>query len=202
MSFRSLLLSRRAASAALAPLVLAGLTSAASAHVGTHVDGLAAGFAHPFSGLDHLLAMVAVGIWAAQLGRSAQFALPVLFPLVMAVGAVMGANAVALPGVELGVAASVVALGVLVAFSLKPSLVVSAALVAAFALLHGHSHGTELPQAMSGLAYGAGFIAATVVLHAAGLALGTVLRSPAALMATRTAGAGIAAAGAILVVIA
>jgi len=200
MSFRSLLSSRRAASLAFAPLMLAALSSTASAHPGLPVGGFAGGLAHPFSGLDHMLAMVAVGLWAGQLGRPAQWLLPLLFPFVMTLGAVLGMNGVTLPWVELGIAASVLVLGAVVAFSLKPSLVMSAALVAVFALLHGHSHGTELPQAASALTYGAGFVAATFVLHAIGLTLGAATGRPAGLV-MRTAGATIAAVGAVLLVV-
>jgi urease accessory protein len=196
MSFRSLISSRRVAPLALAPVVFAGLSSSASAHVGLHTGGLADGLAHPFLGLDHLLAMVAVGLWAAQLGRTARWALPAAFLAAMALGAVVGASGLALPWIELGIAASVVVLGAAVAFSLTPTLAVSSSLIAAFALLHGYTHGAELPQAASGFAYGAGFTTATLALQAIGLALGTISRGTAA----RAAGAAIAAVGVALLV--
>jgi len=183
---------------AVAVAVLPGLGSAAFAHPGTHVAGFADGLAHPFSGLDHVLAMVAVGLWASQLGRPAWWLLPASFPVVMALGAVLGANGVPLPWAEIGLAASVMVLGAAVALSLKPSLLMSATLIAAFALLHGHTHGAEIPQSASALTYGAGFVAATLALHAIGLALGTRSARPL----TRTAGAAIAAVGALLLVIA
>jgi len=198
MSFRRLISWRRIAPLALAPVVLAALASSASAHIGLHADGLGNGLAHPFLGLDHLLAMVAVGMWAAQLGRPAYWLLPATFPAVMAIGAAMGANGIALPWVELGIAGSVIVLGAVIALQIRPSLAASAGVIAAFALLHGHSHGTELPHAAAPLAYGAGFIAATLALHAIGLALGTASRAPAGLLATRAAGAAIAAAGVLL----
>jgi urease accessory protein len=202
MSFRGSFSLRRMAPIAVAVAVLPALSSAAFAHVGLHTAGFADGFAHPFSGLDHVLAMVAVGLWASQLGRPTNWLLPVSFPVVMAFGAVLGANGLPLPWVEIGIAASVVVLGAAIALSLKPSLLVSMALIAAFALLHGHSHGAELPQSASALAYGSGFIAATLGLHAIGLALSAWSSRPTAFFATRTAGAAIAAVGAMLLVIA
>jgi len=185
MSFRTLFPSWRAAPLALAAVALAGLDSA-SAHEGAHLAGIGAGLAHPFSGLDHLLAMVAVGVWAAQLGRRAVWVLPLTFPAVMAVGALLGAVGVPLPGVEAAIAASIVVLGAAVVMSLKVSLPVSAALIAAIALFHGHAHGTELPHAVSPIAYGAGFIAATLALHAIGLGLALVCRRPLGRLATGT----------------
>lgn len=176
MSMRSLLPSRRMAPLAFAPLLLSALHSAALAHDGSHGAGLVAGLAHPFSGLDHLLAMVAVGLWAAQLGRPAVWVLPLTFPAVMAVGAMIGAGGVPLPGVEIAIAASIAVLGAAIVLSLKVALPVSATLIAAVALFHGHAHGAELPQAVSPLAYGIGFVAATLTLHGVGLALGFAVR--------------------------
>jgi urease accessory protein len=172
--------------------------TAALAHPG-HDGGLVGGLAHPFTGLDHLLAMVAVGLWASQLGKRAMIVLPLLFPAVMAVGAVMGANGVALPWVEAGIVASVIVLGAVIALGVAPSLAASAALVGVFALFHGHAHGTELPAAGSALMYGAGFIAATLVLHAVGMGIGVAAKRP---LAMRYAGGAIAAAGLVLLVIA
>jgi len=120
----------------------------------------------------------------------------------MALGAVLGANNMPLPWVEIGLAASVIVLGAAIALSLKPSLLMSTTLVAAFALLHGHSHGAELPQSASALAYGAGFVAATLGLQAVGLAFGAWSSRPATRLATRTAGVAIAAVGAVLLMIA
>ena len=191
---------RRLARIAVAVLVLAGLNSAAFAHGGAHGAGFADGIAHPFSGLDHILAMVAVGLWASQLERPAYWVLPLTFPMVMALGAVMGASGLPLPWAEGGIAGSVLIPGAVIAFALRPSIAVSVALIAVFALLHGYSHGVELPQSASALAYGAGFVAATLVLHAIGLALGALASRPAGRLATRTAGAAIAAAGVVLLV--
>jgi urease accessory protein len=177
------------------------LSSPAVAHI---TDASGAGFAdgisHPFSGLDHILAMVTVGLWASQLGRPAYWVLPLTFPLLMATGALLSIAGLPLPWVEIGIAASVIFLGLMVALAVKPSLAVSIALIGLFALMHGHSHGTELPQAASPLDYGAGFLIATVVLHAIGLAIGGVSRWPLAKIGLRTAGAIIAAVGIVLLI--
>ena len=188
---------RRAAPCALAVAGLATQSSSAFAHVGAHASGFAAGVAHPFSGLDHVLAMVAVGLWAAQLGRPAAWLLPLVFPAVMALGAAAGMSGIALPVVEIALAGTVLALGLVTACALRPSLAVSAGLIAAFALIHGYSHGAELPAASAALSYGAGFVAATFALHAIGLAIGTLPRHA---LGPRAAGAAIAAAGLVLLV--
>jgi len=170
--------------------------SAAFAHPG-HGGGLADGLAHPFTGIDHMLAMVAVGLWAAQLGGRAIFALPLAFPLMMAAGAALGMNGVAMPWAEIGIVASVVVLGAMVAVGVRASLAVSVALVGVFAIFHGYAHGSEFPGSASPWLYGAGFIAATLVLHAIGIAIGLVAQRP---FAMRTAGGAIAAAGLLLFV--
>ena len=128
------------------------------------------GFAHPFTGLDHLLAMVAVGLWASQLGGRALWLLPLTFPVVMAAGAALGFGGVALPWVEIGITVSVLVLGAAVALTYRPALAVSLPLIGLFALLHGYAHGVELPAQTSALTYCAGFVAATLGLHLAGLA--------------------------------
>jgi urease accessory protein len=200
MAFSRSFALRRAAPIAVAIALLPALSSGAFAHVGFHPGGFTAGVAHPFSGLDHVLAMVAVGLWASQLGRTARWLLPAAFPAVMAVGAVLGANGVPLPWVELGIAASVIVLGAAIAFRVKPSLLASTAVIAAFALLHGHAHGTELPHSAAMVTYGVGFIAATLMLQGIGLALGTWASRSSSLAVTRTAGAAIAAVGFLLLV--
>lgn len=177
-------------------LATVALNSPAMAHI-TNASGagFAGGVSHPFSGLDHVLAMVTVGLWASQLGRPAYWVLPLTFPVVMATGAVLGIAGVPLPWVEIGIAASVIVLGLMVALALKPSLAISMALIGLFALMHGHSHGTELPQATSPLAYGAGFLIATVLLHAIGLIVGETSRWPLGRVGLRTAGVAIVAIG-------
>ena len=195
---------RHAASlAVLATAAVTAFSSAAFAHPG-HPDigflGFAGGFAHPLTGLDHLLAMVAVGLWASQLGGRALWLLPLTFPVVMAAGAALGFGGVALPWVEIGIAGSVLVLGAMVALTLKPSLAMSLPLIAAFAVLHGYSHGVELPADASGLTYGAGFMAATFTLHLVGIALGLLANRIPVRFAARTAGGAIACIGLLLVI--
>jgi urease accessory protein len=160
--------------------------------------GAVQGFAHPFSGLDHILAMVAVGLWAAQIGRRALWLLPLAFPLAMAAGGLLGMGGVAVPGIETGIGASVAVLGLLIALAARPVLPIAIALVALFAVFHGHAHGTELPVAASPALYGLGFVAATTVLHLIGLGIGQILQLPRGQLLVRAGGAGIAAAGVIL----
>jgi urease accessory protein len=162
---------------------------------GARAGGLLAGLAHPVSGLDHVLAMVAVGLWGAQLGPPALWLLPVTFPPVMALGGALGLLGLPLPGVELGIALSAVLLGAMVATAARPPLPAAAVLVGAFALFHGHAHGTELPPGESGLLYSLGFVVATGLLHAAGIALGLVQRWPRGRTALRVAGAAVALGG-------
>jgi urease accessory protein len=153
------------------------------------------GLRHPVSGLDHVLAMVAVGLWGAQLGAPAIWLLPVTFPLMMAFGGFLGLLGASLPGVEVGVAASALLLGSMVAGEVRPPLWVAAAAVAFFAVFHGHAHGTELPPGQSGLPYSVGFVIATGCLHATGIAIGLIHRWRWGQMALRAAGAVVAAAG-------
>lgn len=177
------------------------LTSPAFAHGGSHhAVGLADGFMHPLLGLDHLLAMLAIGVWAAQIGRSARWTLPLLFPMVMAVGAVIGMGAVYLPGIEPGIAGSVAVLGLLIAFAIRMPVWAGSIAVSLFALVHGFAHGLEMPAGASPVLYGAGFILATLALLAGGLAIGTAATGKAAEKAMRLLGSAIAAAGAYLLV--
>jgi len=179
---------------ALALLLLVPLP--AHAHV---EQGQAAGFLnglrHPVSGLDHVLAMVAVGLWGAQLGAPAIWLLPVTFPLVMACGGFLGLIGVPLPGVEVGVAASAILLGSLVAAEARPPLWLCAAMVGFFAVFHGHAHGTELPAGQSGMLYSVGFVTATGLLHATGIAVGLIHRWSWGRTVLRGAGAAVAASG-------
>jgi len=185
----------------LAAAATAGFSTAALAHAGDHSHmSLTEGFLHPFSGIDHVLAMVAVGLWASQLGGRALWLLPLTFPAVMAVGAALGLSGVTLPWIEIGIAGSVMVLGAVVALALRPSLAISMPLIGAFALLHGYSHGIELPASASALSYGVGFIVATLVLHAVGIATGLIAGRLPVRSAARTAGGAIAALGVVLLV--
>jgi urease accessory protein len=165
-----------------------------------HVErGAAAGFlsgvSHPLSGWDHVLAMVAVGLWGAQLGPPAVWLLPVTFPMMMAVGGFLGLVGAPLPLVEAGIAVSAIVLGVMVAASARPPLPVALALVAVFAVFHGHAHGAELAPGTSALLFSLGFVAATGALHGVGILLGLSHRWPAGQAALRAAGAAVAMAG-------
>ncbi len=178
-------------------LVLVSASGAAWAHPGHHASGLAAGLAHPFQGLDHLLAMAAVGLWAAQGGGRRIWLLPAAFMSMLAAGAAAAMEwQITLP-VETGIALSVPALGLLVALSLRLSVLASMALAALFGLLHGYAHGLELPAAVAPVEYALGFLVATAVLHLCGIAAGVAARQRHALFA-KLLGAAIAASGAWL----
>ena len=170
------------------------------AHVrGGEAIGLVSGLQHPVSGLDHVLAMVAVGLWGAQLGAPAIWLLPVTFPMVMAFGGMLGLVGVRLPGAELAIACSAVALGIAVLLELRPALWAAALLVGCFAIFHGHAHGTELPPGANALLYSMGFVIATGTLHALGVTIGLVHRWPAGRTALRAAGAVVALGGVVFV---
>jgi urease accessory protein len=183
----------------LALATAAATASGAAAHTfGAQGAGFAQGFAHPFGGIDHLLAMVAVGLWAAQRGGRALWAVPAAFVAMMALGGIAGALGLTLPLVELGIAVSLVVLGLAVTLSIRLPVAASALLVGLFALFHGHAHGSELPETASALAYGIGFVAATASLHGIGIATGVLLKRDAGRLLVRLGGAGIAATGLLL----
>jgi urease accessory protein len=180
------------------PVALALILMAvpAQAHIRQgEATGFVSGLAHPVSGLDHIIAMVAVGLWGAQLGAPAIWLLPVTFPMVMAFGGFLGLISIPLPGVEIGIALSGVLLGAVVLFELKAPLYLAAALVGIFGLYHGHAHGAELPPGENGLLYSLGFVLATGALHAAGIGIGTIHRWDWGRTALRLAGAGISLGG-------
>ncbi|MGE0008170.1 MAG: HupE/UreJ family protein [Parvibaculaceae bacterium] len=157
----------------LAGLVLALSAGVAQAHTGVgSTMGFGHGFGHPFSGLDHILAMVAVGLFAANLGGRALWLVPASFVAMMAVGGMLGIAGIGVPFVEIGIALSVVVLGAAVALSWNVPVAAAMTLVGVFAIFHGHAHGAEMPLAASGLAYAAGFMLATAILHAIGIGLG------------------------------
>ncbi len=183
---------------ALMPLLFIFLSApAAFAHPQKgEATGFLTGFYHPISGLDHVLAMVAVGLWGAQLGSPAIWLLPVAFPMVMAMGGMMGLMGIPLPGVEYGIALSAILLGAAVMFEVRPPLGVAAALVGFFAIFHGHAHGAELPPGQSAMLYSIGFVVATGCLHAVGIGIGTVHRWQWGKAALRAAGGLVAVGGA------
>ena len=166
----------------------------AHVHKGEAVSFLS-GVKHPISGLDHVVAMIAVGLWGAQLGAPAIWVLPVAFPMVMAFGGMLGLFGVPLPGMEIGIAASAILLGAAVMMELRPPIALAAALVGFFAIFHGYAHGSELPAGESGLLYSLGFVMATGCLHAAGISIGLVHRWNWGQRALRVVGAAIAVAG-------
>lgn len=148
----------------------------ANAHVGLdETSGFTHGFAHPIVGLDHVLAMVLVGVLAFQLGRRALWLVPLAFIGMMAVGGILGVNGINVPFVELGITLSVIVLGAAVALEIKAPVAIAAGLVGLFAIFHGHAHGAEIPESAGGLAYAGGFMIATALLHAVGVGLGLVI---------------------------
>jgi urease accessory protein len=165
-------------------------------------SGFAAGIAHPFTGFDHVLAMIAVGLWAAEFGGRARWALLAGFVAVMAMGGALPHFGIVLPMVESSIATSVLVLvlGLIIAMSARLALPAAIALVGAFAISHGHAHAAELPEAARPLYYGAGFIVATALLHATGVVLGTALQRRHAML-VRAGGVSIAAAGLGLLVL-
>jgi urease accessory protein len=176
--------------------ILVAFAGAASAHEGAGIiGGFSSGFLHPILGWDHVIAMVAVGLWGAFLGNPAMWVLPVVFPLVMAFGGAIGVMGIPIPAVETGIAASAVVLGAMVAFAVRPPIWIAAVIVGAFAIFHGHAHGTELPSAANPLAYSLGFVIATGLLHLCGIAFGLVVRWPAGKIAVQAGGGLIALAG-------
>lgn len=182
--------------AVLGAAMLAFMPAIASAHQETsQAAGFLSGFMHPISGFDHVLAMVAVGLWGAVLGSPAIWVLPVAFPVVMAFGGLMGLLGIPVPGVEIGIAVSAIVLGAMVLAQLRPPLWLAATLVAFFAIFHGHAHGRELPEGASALLYSLGFVVATGLLHLVGILLGEAHRWAAGRQVVRAAGGGVALAG-------
>jgi urease accessory protein len=172
------------------------LGDSASAHTGIELlGGFLSGFEHPIVGVDHLLAMLAVGIWGAQMGGRAVWTLPVVFPLIMAAGGVAGIAGLPLPQVETGVALSLLVLGLVIAIAFRPLEGVAVALVGMFAVFHGYAHGAELPSAADPAAYSAGFVIATGLIHVAGIGIGLLSGRLAGGWLARGAGGAIAAGG-------
>ena len=184
---------------AIAATLLAITASTAQAHTGHPLDGAGAGVLHPLTGLDHLLAMLGVGVWAAHIGatgeRRATWLVPASFVVVMALGAVAGLSGMKLPLAEAGIVGSVVLLGLLIAATPRLALWMPVSVVALFAFCHGFAHGAEMPASSSALAYGAGFVAATVGLHVAGIGLGLLARRLSGAAGVRVVGGAMALAG-------
>ena len=178
---------------------LAGLSCWASPALAHSAQGLAggfaAGFSHPFLGLDHLLAMVSVGLWGAFLGRPMIAALPVIFPAVMAFGALLAILNMPEPPIELGIALSVLALGAAIAFGYRAPIWLAASLTGMFGLFHGYAHGSEIPSLADPVAFSTGFVLATGMLHVAGIGLGMANRLKGGALAIRGAGAVISLFG-------
>jgi len=183
--------------ALLAAMVL--VSRPAFAHIvdGSASGGFLGGFAHPLFGLDHVVAMVAVGLWGAFLGPPAIWLLPITFPMVMAIGGAIAILGVPVPGVEIGIALSAIVLGGMIALAARPPLIVAALIVGAFATFHGHAHGAELPPGTDAVAFSTGFVMATGLLHLAGIAFGLLARWPVGRLGVRVAGVGIACVGAL-----
>lgn len=181
---------------ALAALTLPALAHAHPGHEGHDLTwDFAGGVAHPFSGWDHLLAMIAVGLWATQLGGRSRWLVPTAFVSVMILGAALGTAGLHLYGVEHGIAASILVLGLLIAAAVKVPTPAGMLIVGTFAFFHGIAHGTEMPLSANGLNYGLGFVAATVALHLTGLAIGTASKNQQ--MVARFAGGVVAIVGAV-----
>ncbi|MBK7405047.1 MAG: HupE/UreJ family protein [Phycisphaerales bacterium] len=181
---------------AVAAALLAAFPAMALAHDESHPGGgFLSGFRHPISGLDHVVAMIAVGLWGAQLGKPALWLLPVAFPMMMAVGGFLGLIGVPIPGIEIGIACSAIVLGAMVLLEAKPPIGLAVAIVAVFAVFHGHAHGTELPENENAIFYSIGFVIATGLLHLVGIGIGTVHRWKRGQVALRAAGGAVALAG-------
>jgi urease accessory protein len=178
-----------------AVLTAAAFAGPAMAHTGVGaVHGFSAGLLHPLFGLDHVLAMVAVGLWAGLVGGKARLAYPLAFVAMMVVAGLWGMSGEALPGVEIGIAVSVIVLGLAIALKATPPLAAGVAACAIFAIFHGHAHGAELPDGAGAFGYAAGFVLATALLHGVGLFLAEMLAQRAPLLA-RVAGGGLVLAG-------
>ena len=187
--------------ALLASIAVILAPSSAFAHTGVGpAHDLLHGLAHPLTGLDHILAMFAVGLWAAQRGGRAIWFVPLTFVLVMTLGGALGMSGISFPFVEQGIVLSVIILGVLVAAAIRLPLPISAGIVGLFALVHGYAHGAEIPSSASGFSYALGFAAATALLHVAGIGFGILTQRWHYSQLVRFAGAAIAACGIFLCV--
>ncbi len=177
---------------AILVLFLSGFSALADAHVGVgETHGFIHGLAHPFSGLDHVCAMIAIGLWAAQMGGRAVWRVPLTFMSVMALGGLLGMAAVPVAFVEAGIVMSLLVLGVLIAAAVRLPLLASSAIVGVFALFHGYAHGIEMPQSASGFEYTFGFVLATALLHVSGVGTALFAKNMGRVEWLRIAGAAI-----------
>jgi urease accessory protein len=181
-------------------LLLVAVQPLAAHTTGGAIGGLGSGLGHPFIGLDHLLAMLAVGMWAYQLGGSSMWKVPLAFVLTLLVGASIGLTGLSLPFIEPVIAASVMVFGLLIAMRSRVTPVLASMLVALFALFHGYAHGIEMPLAASPLTYVAGFSLATIGLHGLGVMLAYVIHRTTHTMLLRVGGFGLAGTGLLLLV--
>jgi urease accessory protein len=182
-------------------MMTALVSGVAMAHTGVErTTGFGEGLLHPVGGADHLLAMVAVGLWAAQMGGRAMWSFPLAFVGVMILGGIAGFAGVPVPFVEEGILVSVLILGVLIAGALRFPVVASALMVGGLAIFHGHSHGAELPASVGAGSYTIGFALATALLHLAGLGLGLLLQRMNLRPAVRFAGGAVALCGLYLAI--
>jgi urease accessory protein len=167
----------------------------------TGAGGFGSGFEHPLTGPDHFLAMFAVGLWGAQMGGRPVWTLPVTFPLIMVVGGIAGILGIPLPGAEIGIALSIVALGLAIAFAWHPAEWVALLLISVFAICHGHAHGAELPRAADPADYAIGFVVATGLIHLSGIGVGLALDKPYSGRFARALGALIVPGGLYFLVV-
>ena len=178
--------------------VLFGVAATVTAHPGHNTHGFAAGVTHPVSGLDHLLAMFAVGLWASRIAGTRKWLLPLMFVSGMILGMVLGVLTVPVPSVELGIAGSVIAFGLLIAVGRDVPFGVAMGLTVLFALFHGHAHGAEMPENSSALSYGLGMILVTTLLHVSGIAVGTSMRGARGITLLRLGGTAVTCSGLLL----
>lgn len=181
-------------------MLLVAVQPLAAHTTGGAIGGLGSGLGHPFIGLDHLLVMLAVGIWAYQLGGSAVWKVPLVFVLTLLVGASIGLTGLSLPFIEPVIAASVMVFGLLIAMKFRITPLLASLLVALFALFHGYAHGIEMPLAASPMAYVAGFSLATIGLHGLGVLLAYVTHRTTHTMLLQVGGFGLAGTGLLLMV--
>lgn len=180
-------------------LVLASLAaSPVMAHPGHAEHGFGGGALHPLTGLDHFAAMIAVGLWAAQIGRRATFVLPLAFLGCMSVGALLGRAGFAFPLIETGIATSVLVLGLMIAVAIRLPVALAAGCVGLFALFHGHAHGSEFAGQASWLGYGTGFVLMTALLHGTGIVAYALIKACSSDVVVKFAGGAIAALGLVL----